>query len=385
MLMNGNSIAHEEISLYFHVPFCKRKCSYCHFYVVLESDSAKDHLLKGFLYEWDLVLPYLHHKKIVSIYFGGATPSLFGPERIFQLLQRMRQTCTISPQAEITLEVNPENASLDWMKAYADSGINRMSLGVQTLNGELLHLLGRLHQPDAAIQAIQTIHQAGISNLSIDLMYDLPKQNLTQWIATLDAIKDLPITHLSLYNLTIEPHTLFFKNQAQLRPLLPNEETSLAMYETAIEKLEAMGCKQYEISAFAIPGYESLHNSGYWIGRPFLGFGPSAFSYWQNRRFRNIAHLNKYVGLLEEGKLPRDFEEELTPDARRRELLTIQLRLKKGVDLTHFQCCHGPLEQETESVIEKLISENFLSQRNNVLTLTKRGMLFYDSVATDLI
>jgi oxygen-independent coproporphyrinogen-3 oxidase len=379
--MNGK----EDISLYFHVPFCKRKCSYCHFYVVPENESSKDHLLQGFLLEWDLVLPLLQHKNIVSIYFGGGTPSLFGPERIGQLLRRIEQTRTLSPQAEITLEVNPENATIDWMKAYADSGINRMSLGVQTLNGELLHLLGRLHQPETAIQAVHAIHQAGIGNLSIDLMYDLPKQNLTQWIATLDAINDLPITHLSLYNLTIEPHTLFFKNQAQLRPLLPDEDTSLAMYETAIEKLEAMGCKQYEISAFAIPGYESLHNSGYWIGRPFLGFGPSAFSYWENQRFRNIAHLNKYATLLKDGILPRDFEEELTPDARRRELLTIQLRLKTGVDLDHFQQIHGPLEQDTESVIEKLLSENFLSKKNNVLILTKRGMLFYDTIASDLI
>jgi oxygen-independent coproporphyrinogen-3 oxidase len=248
-----------------------------------------------------------------------------------------------------------------------------------------LQLLGRLHSPKTAIEAIHTTYQAGIQNISIDLMYDLPKQTLDHWTNTLEQIKKLPLRHLSLYNLTIEPHTLFFKKEAQLRAWLPDEETSLAMYQMAIEHLEGMGLKQYEISAFAIPGHESLHNSGYWTGRSFWGLGPSAFSYGQGKRFRNIAHLGRYCQALEEGRSPIDFEEQLDPEAHRRELLVIHLRLRQGVSLESFILQHGPLDESIKITLERLISEGYLYIHNGHLLLTKRGMLFYDTVATELI
>ncbi len=380
----GNLLS-PEISLYFHIPFCTRKCDYCHFYVLPDTEQAKDQLLEGFQLEWERLYPLLKEKRIATLYFGGGTPSLFGPSRLAFLLKMIQNSASVSPSAEITLEANPENITLDLMKAYAEAGINRVSVGIQTLDTQLLQLLGRLHQPETAIQAIHTVYEAGIHNISIDLMYDLPRQTLHHWETTLEQIKTLPIQHLSLYNLTIEPHTLFFKKQELLRPWLPNEETSLAMYEMAVKYLKMLGLQQYEISAFAKSGYESQHNTGYWIGRPFLGFGPSAFSYWQRKRLRNVAHLGKYCHLLKEGHSPIDFEEQLDPNAHRRELFVIHLRLRCGVSLNTFEHHYGTLDQETVQTLHRLIKEEYIDWKDGKILLTKRGILFYDILASELI
>lgn len=383
--MIGKEDSSNDISLYFHIPFCKRKCDYCHFYVIPEQEKAKEQLLEGFILELSLLGPLLKNKRVATVYFGGGTPSLFGPSRIEQMIRLIGNSLILLPSAEITLEANPENITLELMQAYAQAGINRVSIGIQTLDPLLLNLLGRLHNPETALQAIHTTYLAGISNISIDLMYDLPKQTLSHWENTLKQVQSLPLKHLSLYNLTIEPHTLFFKKQEQLRPLLPDEEVSLAMYQTAIEKLEAIGLKQYEISAFARPGFESKHNTGYWIGRPFLGLGPSAFSYWQGKRFRNIANLSRYHQMLLLGKLPVDFEEELDPEARRRELFVIQLRLRQGIAIEEFAKEQGKIDGTMRKMLSHLIEEGFLSEIEGRIQLTERGILFYDTVASTLI
>ena len=213
--------APDEISLYFHIPFCTRKCSYCHFYVIPEEETAKDLLLKGFQKELSLYAPLLQNKNIVSIYFGGGTPSLFGPTRIEKVIQWVGKVGHLLFHAEITLEANPENVTEPLMRAYAKSGINRVSLGIQTLDAGLLHLLGRLHNADTAKQAITTTYHCGIENISIDLMYDLPRQTLKHWENTLDEIQALPIQHLSpLQSHDRTAHPLFQK-AARITSLTP--------------------------------------------------------------------------------------------------------------------------------------------------------------------
>jgi oxygen-independent coproporphyrinogen-3 oxidase len=194
-----------------------------------------------------------------------------------------------------------------------------------------------------------------------------------------------PITHLSLYNLTIEPHTVFFKYREDIERKLPSHDVSQRMYEMAIEFIPQYGLNQYEISAFAKPGFHSRHNVGYWIARPFIGFGPSAFSYWEEKRFRNVANLNRYCRALEEGKSPIDFEEKLTKDAGQRELLVIQLRLLEGLDLIHFQKRHGELDEITQDDLKRLSQEGLIENHGKVIRLTKRGIFLYDTVASDLI
>ncbi len=372
-------------SLYFHIPFCKRKCDYCHFYVIPEQERGKELLADGFGHEWDLILPFLQGKTIETVYFGGGTPSLFGEKRIGEVIGRIKDTAKLHSHAEITLEANPENITKELMLAYKEAGINRVSIGVQTLDQKLLSILGRGHSPETALKAIHLTFAAGIENISIDLMYDLPYQTIEHWKSTLSLVKTLPIAHLSLYNLTIEPHTLFFKKEELLRRHLPTDLESLKMYEEAVNALEEIGLQRYEISAFSKKGYESKHNTGYWVGRPFLGLGPSAFSYWEGERFRNVSHLGRYCQMLQEKQLPRDFKEKLDSQAALRELFVIRLRLVQGVDIDEFSHSFGRLDSATQKAIERLIAEGFIWQSNKTVALTKRGILFYDSVAAELI
>lgn len=370
-----------EISLYFHIPFCTKKCDYCHFYVLPDKDPFKKQLMQGFRLEWARWLAGIQGKNVVSVYFGGGTPALIGAEAIAEILSWI----PLTNNAEITLEANPENVSPELMRAYAQAGINRISIGIQTFDQILLKKLGRIHSAKKGIEAVEATQASGIENISIDLMYDLPGQSLEAWRNTLKVARELPITHLSLYNLTIEPHTVFFKYRDAIQKQIPDEQVSLSMYESAIEMLNDAGLKQYEISAFARNNAFALHNTGYWTARPFLGFGPSAFSYWEGKRFRNVANLNKYCQALEKGESPIDFEEKLDAISSRRELLVIQLRLLEGLNLTNFQNSHGSLDEETLKNLEELTKNSYIEHQNGIFKLTKHGILFYDELASQLI
>lgn len=373
-----------ELSLYFHIPFCTHKCHYCHFYVLPDKETYKDQLLESFKEEWTLRLPEIAGRPIVSVYFGGGTPYLFGPKRLSEILDLVKQE-SLAPEAEITLEANPENIESHIIQEYAKAGINRVSLGIQSLTSSHLATLTRFHTVQKAIDSIHHIKEAGISNISIDLMYDLPHQTVEEWSETLDKAVKLPITHISLYNLTIEPHTVFYKYRESLKRTLPSDDASTSMYQIAHHKLTEEGFNHYEISAYAKDGMVANHNIGYWIGREFLGFGPSAFSYMDGQRFRNIANLHRYSKLLKAGEFPIDFVDDLDVNERKKELLAVNLRVLEGLDLRKFQNAHGSLEKETQDCLLNLEKEGFIDRTQHLLRLTERGILFYDTVASELI
>ncbi len=375
-----------EVSLYIHVPFCTKKCPYCHFFVQPNTQNSQEIFLSSLEKEWYLRSPLLEGKKIVSIYFGGGTPSLLPAKEIEKILNLIRSgPALLSPSSEITLEANPVNVTLASMQEFSKAGINRVSVGVQSFDDSLLKILGRTHDSGKAKAALEAIMQAGLTNLSIDLMYELPHQTVASWEKSLLEVKNLPITHLSLYNLVFEPGTSFHKKSKLLSPALPSEEESLQMLNLAVTHLESFDLKRYEISAFAKSGFQSLHNTGYWTGRPFLGLGPSAFSYWEGKRFRNIPHLKKYEEALLLNAYPEDFEEKLLFDDKQKELLAVELRLLKGVDLALFQEKTGTLSPSLESSIQNLLSKNWLNKKDSHLSLSEEGLLFYDSVASELI
>ena len=366
----------KKISLYFHIPFCSKKCPYCHFYVL--PNRASDHavLKEGLALEWERQLPLLEGTEIASIYFGGGTPSLFGAEAIGEVLARCR-SLPWAPDCEITVEANPEESSQELSLSLRDVGVNRISLGVQSLDDRSLALLERQHSAKKAKDAIAAAQKAGMEIISIDLMYDLPDQTESSWRYTLDQLSDLQIQHLSLYNLTIEPHTAFDRRKKTL--VFPTADESLRLLELALDALEKMGLKRYEISAFAKPGKESRHNLGYWTFRPFLGFGPSAFSYWEGMRFQNIAHLGKYVRALRAGASPVDYREKLPYPANVKEELAVKLRLKSGLELLQN------LPEETVASLHTLAQRGLVEQTEMRIRLTERGMLFYDTVAAEII
>lgn len=357
------------ISLYFHIPFCTKKCPYCHFYVIPDRLPYHKILTDALHLEWERQLPLLEGKSITSIYFGGGTPTLFAG--IGDLLAKIPR----APDCEITIEANPEESSLSLFSHLRSLGLNRLSLGVQSLDDRSLHTLERIHSAEKARQALFDAEKAGFQNVSIDLMYDLPGQTEESWRYTLDQLPDLPIHHLSLYNLTIEPHTVFHKRRVQT----PSGDLSLRFLTAALAKLEAIGLKRYEISAFARPGHQSRHNLGYWTARPFLGYGPSAFSYWNGERFRNIANLNRYACLLKENHSPVDFKERLPYPANVKELLAVRIRLLEGALLPSL------LPPETTAAIHKLQRQGLLRLEGSQLNLTEQGLLFYDTVASELI
>ncbi len=326
--------------------------------------------LQALLKEWEMRLPQIEDKEIVSIYFGGGTPTLF-IEGIEAILKRI---CA----PEITVETNPEDVTPQLIEKLDDLGVNRVSIGVQSLNNSLLKHLGRSHTAQKAIDALEITRKGGIENITIDLMYELPYQTLESWEETVDKACNLPITHLSLYNLTFEPHTVFKKKEKELQPHLPDEETAAAMLSSAISRFEQAGLKRYEISAFARNNQISVHNSGYWTGRSFLGYGPSAFSYWEGKRFQNSCNMNHYNKRLTQGMFPIDFEEKLSPLSSLHEKIAIGLRLTKGIPLPQL-----PLS--TQKLLQELDQEGWLIYDPLHAKLTEKGALFYDTVAERII
>lgn len=379
--MIGNSV-----SLYIHVPFCSKKCPYCHFFVLPDSKENQAFFLRALYQEWLLKKPLLEGLEIVSIYLGGGTPSLLPPSTIEQILSWIQKgPAKISSLCEITLEANPETTQKDFIVDCLKAGINRVSLGVQSFDDTLLELLGRTHGSKQARQAIFDVFDAGISNISIDLMYELPHQKVEHWERSLQETSTLPITHLSLYNLVFEPGTVFYKKQKQLNKHLPSQEEALQMLERSVEYFPSIDLERYEISAFAKKGYTAIHNTGYWTARPFLGLGPSAFSYFKGRRFRNTSNLKQWASQISSGEFPEDFSEELSPDLKQKELLAVELRLIKGVDLSSFEKANGKLHSELAKAVEHNIETGFLTKTGSQLLLTKKGLLFYDTVAEELM
>ncbi len=374
MQLNGN---HSLFSLYFHVPFCSRKCDYCHFYVIPDQEHFKAEYMEALFLEWKQKHSFFQGRRLASIYFGGGTPALLGAQRIATILSWI---CPDVSCVEITLEANPENVTLDLMKAYRDAGINRVSIGVQTFDENLLRLLGRTHDAEQAAQAVAWSHAAGFHNISIDLMYDLPTQTLESWEKTLTRAFSLPISHLSLYNLTIEPHTVFYKKRASLQKQLPDDDASLSMLQSALLRAPQAGLHRYEISAFAKTDLYSRHNTGYWTGRPFLGLGPAAFSFWEGSRFRNIPHLHRYAKDLKSGRSPTDFTEKLSSISLLKEQLAIQLRLLDGILIDPLS-----LPIDTQRVLQECVLKGWMKINDKRIQLTEKGLLFHDWIASELV
>lgn len=370
-------------SLYFHIPFCTRKCPYCHFFVLPNNANDQASLYDALALEWDCQKEKLEDKEIVSIYFGGGTPSLF-IDYIPGIL-KWTQKLSIAPNCEITIETNPEDVTEELLDKILEAGINRISLGVQSFDDSSLQILNRTHNAKKALDSISLFHQKGVKNFSIDLMFDLPHQTLDSFLYTLSQLKRLDVPHISLYNLTIEKHTAFDRKKKQLEPFLPNQALSMQLLQAALEEFSEMGLQRYEISAFAKPGFASQHNLGYWSSRPYLGLGPSACSFWEHKRWKNIAHLRKYRKALMESTSPAEYVEELPLDAQFAEHLILHLRREVGADLRELEELFGNIPLDLRSDIDNLIHQGHLIEKEQHLKLSEKGLLFYDSIAEDLI
>ena len=373
-----------SISLYVHVPFCTQKCPYCHFYSVIDDEQLKDRYLAALLSEIDRWDEQLIGRQVISIYLGGGTPLLFGARRTEAVLTKFA-SLSLDPSCEITIEANPETVSSVALQDCYSLGINRLSIGAQSFSPDLLPVLGRRHDTASIVRAVEQSVACGISNISLDLMYDIPGLTLPVWRETVEQACQLPVRHLSLYNLTLEPKTAWYRKKAQIQRQMPSEEVSLQMYQAAQEITERHRFFQYEISAFAKDGYVSRHNTGYWQGREFLGFGPSAFSLFDRNRFSNISNLAAYCRAMEGATSVLVFEDDLPAERRLREMVAIGLRMNKGVCLETIEKSWGPADHSLLQTLHRLEQLNLITRTGSCLALTQQGRYLYDSIASEII
>lgn len=361
--------------LYFHIPFCIRKCGYCDFYS-LPTKTSPVAFLEAIEKEIGLRSSLLEHIPISTLFFGGGTPSLLPPEWVERILDTVAKHFSMEKVQEITMEYNPKTGNLNWMKAYLQLGVNRISLGVQSFSEELLGILGRVHTAKEAIETVYMLREAGFTNLNLDLIFGIPHQTMAHFQKTMETTLSLSPEHISLYALTLRPNTPLANKIKREKWILPEEDTLCAMYEWAVSELESAGYEHYEISNFARPGFRCQHNEEYWNRTPYLGFGPSAHSFIGSRRFWNVADVQKYVQALEKDELPLEGEETLTSEQQRLEALALGLRRREGIPLDWIKA----KEIQLKSLVQNGLARIF----ENRLSLTTKGFLLADAITLAL-
>jgi len=368
-------------SLYIHIPFCRRKCSYCNFY----SDIYENDLASAYVDVLSAQIEKLEHG-FSTIYIGGGTPTVLDKDSLRILLNGLKRF--LRDTREFTIEANPESLDDDKVRLLLDSGVNRLSIGVQSLNDQKLKRLGRIHAVARAKEAVYSAAKKGFKNISADLIFGIWDEDIERWRAEVAEMAKMPITHISCYELTYEKNTPLFlavKNKS-IAPL--EDEVVAAMYEQAIDLLALGGFKQYEVSNFSKEGFECKHNLNYWDNGSYVGLGPSAFSYMDGVRQKNVADVREYIKRAEAGKTLIEFSEKLSPARRAKETAAVGIRTKEGIDFERFKDKTGFdfLDLEKKA-LTKLVEEGFIKYKkeNNELTgvcLKRKGFLFCDTVSS---
>ena len=369
--------------LYVHIPFCKKACHYCNFYFSVSLKNKND-LIAALLKEIQLQKNYLPGQPVDTIYLGGGTPSILDETELRRVFQQLQGEFSISADAEITLEANPDDITPGQLLSWKQLGINRLSIGVQSFADEDLQWMNRAHNASQAKDCILLAQQAGFSNLSIDLIYGTPGLSDEQWHKNVATAIELNISHLSCYALTVEDGTALHQMIQQRKKQPVNTESQARHFVMLMNWLQQAGYEHYEISNFALPGSKSRHNSSYWQGLPYLGLGPSAHSFNGNSRQWNVSNNSLYITAVNQGRVP--FEVELlTPVQRLNEFIMTSLRTSEGLDLETISRRFGAgVRQKIERGSEKYIQHSNVEVIGNSLLLTRNGKLFADGIAADL-
>jgi len=368
--------------IYIHIPFCKQACHYCDFHFSTNQDTMEA-MVEAQVQEMQLRKQYLQGQEVDTVYFGGGTPSLLPIKYLEKLLEKIN---LIFPgkKSEITLEANPDDLDYSVLVAWKSLGIDRLSLGVQSFQDQILQRYHRAHNSEQAKKAIKLGREAGFEKFSIDLIYGYPHQDHSLWKEDLNIALELNPGHLSAYALTIEPKTAFGSWTKKGKFLPASEEFIAQQYEYLLERCEQAGYLSYEISNFSIPGQMALHNSNYWKGIPYLGIGPSAHSFDGKSRGHNPASNPLYLKALMANKMP--FEEEfLSSEERINEAIMIGLRTIWGVDtealVKKFQV---DILHEKQIELQKIADLDLIEIKGKILTLTRKGKLLADNIAAEL-
>ncbi len=376
-------------SLYLHIPFCEKKCVYCDFYS-LETPSLMGDFLDALHNEIDLYGALARGRSFSTIFLGGGTPSLLLPAQLESLLDHLHTTFTIEPAAEITVETNPGTVTPEKLAAFRSLGVNRLSIGIQSFHEDELRFLTRIHDANQARQCVEWARRAGFENFSIDLMYALPGQTRERWLANLEQAMALAPLHISAYGLIVEDGTPLARmvQSKQVSPAPLEDEAEL--YEFTMEFMERHGYEHYEVSNYARPGFRSQHNYNYWTHESYLGFGPSAHSFWVGdnavaRRWWNIAHLSHYCDRLRQRELPLVTEETLTKQQLMTERVFLGLR-SDGIDLARYRREFGiDFAGGRSGELRDLVGANLATLNGDSLRLTSKGYLLCDEISARLI
>jgi oxygen-independent coproporphyrinogen III oxidase len=369
--------------IYFHIPFCKQACHYCDFHFSTNV-AIKAEMVESLKRELKLQQHYLGNEPIETIYFGGGTPSLLSGEELGSILRDVYALFPVEDYAEITLETNPDDLSLDKLERFRVAGINRLSIGIQSFDDEVLRFLNRAHNSLNAKDAVARSRQVGFENISIDLIYAIPGQNEAAWIQNIKSAIELDPEHISAYNLTIEPQTVFgtWSKKGKLNAVA--DDAAATQLEILIRILSEAGYQQYEVSNFCKPGFESRHNSSYWQRKNYLGIGPSSHSYNKESRQYNVSNNHTYVKALSSGSIP--FEKEvLTRNDHVNEYLLTTLRTLWGANLSVLKDEYGyDLLLEQKPYLDNLVANGLAIIEKNVMKLTPKGKMMADKISSDL-
>lgn len=368
--------------IYIHLPFCKQACHYCDFHFST-SLKLKSNLLTALALEISVRKSELKGKEIGTIYFGGGTPSLMSASELKLILSRIFELFPVEKNAEITLEANPDDLTLEKLSQLKEIGINRLSVGIQSFNDDSLTWMNRAHNSNEAKSSLLDAKSVGFDNISVDLIYGLPGLTIQDWRNELEEIFSFEIQHLSAYCLTVESKTPLGKwvQSGKERPV--DEEAANQQFTELVSSSAKANLIQYEVSNFGLPGYFSRHNTSYWKGIPYLGIGPSAHSYLGSNRSWNVANNAQYIKGVHANKPLRTIET-LENEDQINELIMTGLRTIWGVNLEDLKSKFGyDLMQKNQAKIDELIKNNLAKLDQSHLQLTKKGLFFADGIASD--
>ena len=370
--------------IYLHIPFCKKRCNYCDFYSTTQL-KMKVPLVNALTKELMMRKNYLNGQAIETIYFGGGTPSLLSAEEFAGLIQIIRDNYNLEPQAEITIEANPDDLNLEYIEALSKTPVNRISIGIQSFNNDFLKTMNRRHTAEQAIEAIENCHRMGFNNLSTDLIYGLPGLSNREWQQELDTIAGLNIQHLSAYHLTYEKGTVYevWLRNHKIEEI--SEEDSLEQFKQLISWAKTNGFEHYEISNFAKVGYYSKHNTSYWKQKPYLGVGPASHSYNLDTRSWNVSNLSKYLEGIENND-PKTEMEILTETDKFNDYIITSLRTCWGIDLNYLKNnFKSKMIAPFEKTANDFIKQEKLIEIIGFLKLTETGIFISDRIISELM
>jgi oxygen-independent coproporphyrinogen III oxidase len=370
--------------IYIHIPFCKKLCHYCDFYHVVSSGDHSDYL-KALFEEAELRKNYLGAETVSTIYFGGGTPSVLPPETVGSIIDHIKKNFKVEEENEITIELNPDDVTTEYIGDLKKQGINRVSLGIQSWYDDDLKMLNRRHSSAQAQAALDLVFKTGFGNVTIDLIYGIPGMSTERWESNLEKALSTGISHLSAYHMTIEPETIFGKMKGKGLLQEIDEEESSVQFNMLIEKTESAGFIQYEISNFGKPGFFSIHNTNYWKQVPYLGLGPSAHSFNSYSRQWNVRDLKKYIRFIK-GKREFFEREELDLKTRFNEYVMTSLRTMWGMDLDYIE---RTFEKEGYDYVMnlsgKFIGYGLMKQEKNALVLSNQGKMISDNIISEFM